>query len=144
VGFLIGDGPVFDASRHNEKLALFEPNVPIPKLHAKPTFHDEEKLVLAIMVMPHEGPLKLDKLDLLAVELANDFGTPVVVEKGEFVNEIDLFHLVVPSCDRENIHCHSTKPVKSHKLLLAMMLRFRIVIGAGSAGGFELLVICPT
>jgi hypothetical protein len=35
-GLLLGHGAVFDATRDDQELALFEPQVPIPKLHAEP------------------------------------------------------------------------------------------------------------
>jgi hypothetical protein len=67
VGFLLSHGPVFDATRHDQEFALLKPDVPIPKLHAKPTPDDEEQLVLVVVVVPYERPLELDQLDLLAV-----------------------------------------------------------------------------
>jgi hypothetical protein len=41
-GFLVGDGPVIDATGDDQELAFFDPDVPISKLQAEAAFHDEE------------------------------------------------------------------------------------------------------
>jgi hypothetical protein len=92
VRLLLGDGPVFDATRHDQEFALFQPDVPIPKLHAKPAFDDEEEFVLVVVVVPDERPVELDQLDLLAVQLADDRRLPRVAERRQLLAEVHLLH----------------------------------------------------
>jgi hypothetical protein len=41
--------------------------------------------ILEFVVMPNKFALKLDELDGNIIDLANNFGTPMVVEKLEFL-----------------------------------------------------------
>src|SRR5207237_7148275 len=84
--------PVFDATVDDQELALFEPDVPIPKLHAKPAFDDKEEFVLGVVVVPDERPLELDQLHLLAVQLADDLRLPLVAELRQLLAEDYLLH----------------------------------------------------
>jgi hypothetical protein len=95
LSFFVGHGTMLHAMRNDQELSFFNPDLPIPELHAEATLHNHEKLVLMVVMMPNEGPLKLNELDLLAVQLADDFRTPVSIETSEFVSEIDLFHRYV-------------------------------------------------
>jgi hypothetical protein len=83
---------MFDAARHDEKFALFQPDLPIAKIHPEAAIHNQEELVFVGVMVPNEFPLKLDELDLLAIELADDLGFPLVVKLREFVAKVDLFH----------------------------------------------------
>ncbi|HWG46550.1 MAG TPA: hypothetical protein VN688_27560 [Gemmataceae bacterium] len=56
---LVGDGPVFDPTGDDQELALFQPDVPIPKLHAKPASDDQEEFVFVVVVVPQEWPWNL-------------------------------------------------------------------------------------
>jgi hypothetical protein len=85
VRLLLDDGPVLDATGHDQELALLQPHVTIPKLHAKPAFDDQEEFVLMVVVMPDEQPLELDQLDLLAVLFANDLRLPLVAEQRQLL-----------------------------------------------------------
>src|SRR5690348_176049 len=78
--FLIGDGPVFHASRHDEEIARPELDHLITQLHAKTAAVHEKELVFILVVMPHERTLKLRELHLLSIQLADDLRTPVIVE----------------------------------------------------------------
>jgi len=66
--------------------------VPIPKLHAEAALDDEEHFVLVVVVVPDERPLKLDQLDLLAVQLADDFRLPLLAELRQLLGQVDFFH----------------------------------------------------
>jgi hypothetical protein len=77
VRLLLGHGPDFDAGRHDQEFAYFQPDVSIPELHAEPAFDDEEEFVLGVVVVPDERPLELDQLHLLAVQLADDLRFPL-------------------------------------------------------------------
>src|SRR5713226_10555254 len=80
------------AARNDDELSLLDPNMPVLQFHAEPTLYNQEKLVFVIVVVPNERPLKFDELDLLAVQLAHDLGTPVLPERTKLINKIDLFH----------------------------------------------------
>src|SRR5438552_3372007 len=87
----LGHGPVLDAARDDEELPRLEAHVPVAELHAELARHDEEHLVLEIVVVPHELALEPDELHHLAVELAHDLGDPVLVDTRECLGEIDSF-----------------------------------------------------
>jgi hypothetical protein len=87
---------VFDATRHDQEFAYFQPDVAIPELHAKPTLHHEKKLVLMVVVVPHKWPLKLDEFYPLAVQFTYDLRLPVVGEMGEFFGKVDFLYLRPP------------------------------------------------
>jgi hypothetical protein len=92
VSLFFGDGPMFDATRHDQEFALLQPDVPIPKLHAEAPFHDKEQFVLLVVVVPDEQPLLLDQFHLLAVQFADDLWLPLVAELRQLLDEIDLLH----------------------------------------------------
>src|SRR5262249_28652347 len=60
VSLLVCYGPVLDATRHDQELAFLQPDVAIAELHAKPPLDHQEKLVLVVVMVPHEGSLELD------------------------------------------------------------------------------------
>src|SRR6266481_5577429 len=93
MGFLVGDGPMLDASRNNQEFSFFEPEISVAEFHAKPPLHHQEKLVLMVVVMPDKGPAKLDELDLLIVQLADDLWAPLLLEQIELVPKINFFHV---------------------------------------------------
>jgi hypothetical protein len=99
VGFLIGHWAVFDATRNDQELALLQPNMAIPELHAEPAFDHQEKLVLVVVVVPYEGGLELDQLHQLAVEFADNLRFPGVGETGEFFGEIYFVQVLASRSD---------------------------------------------
>ena len=68
MNFVRGDRPVLDATRDDQKLTFFQPDLPVTKIHPKPPFHDQEKLILIVMMMPDELSLELDQFDVLAIQ----------------------------------------------------------------------------
>ena len=80
VGLLVGHRAVLDAAGHDQERALLQPDVSVPELHAEAALHDEEKLILVVVVVPDERPLELDELHLLAVQLGDDLGLPLLAE----------------------------------------------------------------
>jgi hypothetical protein len=54
VRLLVGHRAVFDAAGDDEELALLQPDVTVPEFHAEAALHDEEQLVLAVMLVPDE------------------------------------------------------------------------------------------
>ena len=96
VGFVFGNGAMFDVARDDNEFAFLEPDVPVAKLHAKPAFHNEEHLVFVFMMVPHEFALEFDELDKLAIQLTDDSRAPVFVQESELLAEIDLVHDRLP------------------------------------------------
>src|SRR5207248_2546684 len=82
---LLSYGTVFDPARHDQELALFEPDVPIAELHAEPALDHQEKFFLLLVVVPDKRALELDQLHLLAVEVPNHLRTPGVAEGSELL-----------------------------------------------------------
>src|SRR5688572_6474626 len=78
--FLFRYGAVLDAAGHDQEFPFLQPDVAVPELHAETALHDHEELVLMLVVMPDEFALELRELHMLAVELADDLGAPVIGE----------------------------------------------------------------
>ena len=87
-----GCGAMFDATGNDQQLAFFQPDLPVPEIHPESSLHHQEQLVLIFVMMPDKLALELDEFDLLTVQLADDFGTPVVVKLGELLLDIYFFH----------------------------------------------------
>ena len=64
----------------------------ISKLHPKTALDHQEQLVISIVVMPHERSLEFDQFHLLAVQFANDFRLPMLLDERQFLYEVHLFH----------------------------------------------------
>jgi len=89
--------PVFHPARNDHEFAgshfeaaLFSGFV--AKLHAKFALNYQEELVFVVVMVPHEFALKLDQLDMLAVQFTDDSGAPMVLERGQLVPQRDLLH----------------------------------------------------
>ena len=87
---------MLDAARHDDKFACFEPHVALPKLHPKAARDDQEHLVLRLVAVPDERPLKLDQLHQLPVQLAHDLRLPMRAKERQLLFEINFFHSVTP------------------------------------------------
>lgn len=64
VDLVVGHRPVLDAARHDEEFPLLQLDRVVPELQAEPALHDEEQLVLVLVVVPRERALELRQLDL--------------------------------------------------------------------------------
>src|SRR5262249_55094087 len=78
--FFLRHGSMVDASRNNQELAFFEPDLAIAKLHAESALDHEKQLVLVVMMMPNKRTFEFHQLDQLTVELAGDFRAPMLGE----------------------------------------------------------------
>ena len=92
VHLFFGNRPVLDATRNDQKLALLQPYVVIAEFHPKSALDHQEQLVLVIVMMPDERLGKLDQLDVLPVQLTDDPWLEIVIEQGQFLSNVDLFH----------------------------------------------------
>jgi hypothetical protein len=92
VGFFLRHGPVFDAARHDQKFAFFQPHLAIAKFHPEPALDREKEFILVVMMMPYKRSLELDQLHILAVQFPGDLGTPRLAEAGKLVAKIDFVH----------------------------------------------------
>jgi hypothetical protein len=90
--FLLGDGAVLNTAGDDEELAGMELYTLVPELHHEAAAVDEEELVFMLVKVPVKGTLKLDELELLAVEVSSDAGRPVLREGGEGLGEVGLHH----------------------------------------------------
>jgi hypothetical protein len=66
-------------------------------VHFKRTCENKKHFVFLFVVMPDVFALKLDEFDVLAVQLADDLGGPVVGEGGEFRGEVDELNRILSS-----------------------------------------------
>ena len=87
--------PVLDAARHHDELAGVKRHVAVAKLHYEGTFHDQEHLVLVVVVMPDERTLEFHQLHVLAVQFAHDLRAPLLLKLAEFFREINLIHIIL-------------------------------------------------
>ncbi len=92
--FVLGDGFVLHAAGDDAELAFAEGDDAIPKVQIELAGEDEEHFIFIGMVMPDVIALKLDELDVLAVEFADDLGGPVFRDKAELLIQIDGRHFV--------------------------------------------------
>src|SRR5438067_2289300 len=51
---LVGDRFVLHASRNHNELPLFNPHMPVAKLHPKPALHHQKHLVFVFVMMKHK------------------------------------------------------------------------------------------
>src|SRR5262249_15475237 len=98
---LVGERPraVLHAVGHHDEFAGPDLAIAVAELHAEPSCHHEEELVLAIVVMPDELPGKLDELHLHVVHLAHDLGRPVLGEARQLLHQIDHIRGALPPGD---------------------------------------------
>ena len=68
MNFLRGDRPVLDATRDDQKLTFFQPDLPVTEIHPESPLHDQEQLVLVFMMMPDKLTLEFDEFDVLAIQ----------------------------------------------------------------------------
>src|SRR5450755_2222296 len=97
VNFLGGHGTVLSAARHDHEFAFaqlhgFDGACRVFVIHAKVTVEYQEQLVFSFMPMPDELALKLNQFHMLAVELADDLGRPVILEGSELLRHVYLVH----------------------------------------------------
>ena len=63
---------MLDLARHDDELALADVHVAVAQFHEQRALHDEEQLVLDVVVMPLERAAQLYQLDLHVVHVADD------------------------------------------------------------------------
>ena len=78
VHFIIGNRPVLHTSSHDDELSLCERHDAVSKLHPERTAYNEKQLIVPFVLMPHELALELDELHFLSVQLADNFGPPIL------------------------------------------------------------------
>ena len=79
-----GDRAMLDAARHDQKFTGVDGDRMLfacfAVFHREAAVDDEEELIFAVMFVPDEFSGEFDELDVLAVELGDDFGRPMVCE----------------------------------------------------------------
>src|SRR2546422_780958 len=90
VRFFLRDRQVLDAVRNDDELARLDHEVLVSQLHPQPALHDQEQLILALMMVPDELALELRELHQVVVHSADDLGTPVILKPAEHLGEIDF------------------------------------------------------
>ena len=83
-----------DAPRDDQEFPFLQPDLPVTKIHPKPPFHYQEKLILVLMMMPDKLPLEFDQFDVLAIQVTGDSGVPVLVELAELFLNVYFLHLI--------------------------------------------------
>ena len=100
---LSGDGAMLDATGDDEEFALREGYGAVAKLHLEGALKDQEHLIFGVVLVPDEFTLELDELDVLAVQFADDPGSPVVEEEAQFFSQVYLVHgaIVAPGTPKQ-------------------------------------------
>jgi len=103
VDLLSGDGAMLDATGDDEEFILSEGYGAVAKLHLEGALEDQEHLVFGVVLVPDEFTLELDEFDVLAVQLADDPGSPVVEEEAQFLLQVHLVHgaIVAPGVPKQ-------------------------------------------
>src|SRR5262249_20668483 len=86
------DRAMLDTMRDDQELALFQPDVAVVQLHQQTALHDQEELIFSLVMMPDELAFELDQLDRGIVQLASDFGAPILIEHAKLLRQIHLLH----------------------------------------------------
>jgi hypothetical protein len=89
---LVCDGFVFDPAGDDDEFALLDPFVAVAKFHAEAAFHNQEHLVLVLVMVEDKFPFELVELHLLPVELGGDIRLPVFRDLGEFLGDVHFVH----------------------------------------------------
>jgi len=94
---------MLDATGDDEEFSLREGYGAVAKLHLEGAMEDQEHLVLGVVLLPDEFTLELDEVDVLAVQLADDPGSPVVEEEAQFLSQVYLVHgaIVAPGTPKQ-------------------------------------------
>ena len=95
MGFFLRHRLVIDATRNDEELALFECDHSVPQMNAQLAREDEKELVLTLVVMPDKLTFEFRELDVLAIELTYDAGTPGLGELPKLVGKVHLLVLAL-------------------------------------------------
>lgn len=77
---------MLEPSGNDKELSRLQPDVTVTELHSEAALNNQEQLVFGFVMMPDKWACELDQLHLLAVELADDFGFPVLAEKRELLS----------------------------------------------------------
>ena len=83
---------MFYAAGDDEEFIFLQHNGSVPQFHVEFAFDNKKHFVFMIMFVPDKFSFELDELDVLSVERAGDAGVPVIVDEGEFFEEIYFFH----------------------------------------------------
>jgi len=78
--FFFSDRQVFDPFGNNDKLAFLQVNITIPQFDQQVSFHNEEQLVLVLVLMPDKLALEFGQLDVGVIELACNLRAPVLLK----------------------------------------------------------------
>jgi len=82
--FGLGNRTMFNAMWHNQKFAFVQLDDSITELDSQIATPHQKQFILGGVVMPHKLALQFDQFDLLAVQRADNFWSPMIGETGEF------------------------------------------------------------
>src|SRR5262249_19087665 len=85
VDFLVRDGAMLYAARHDDEFTRADSLLAIAKFHSQRAMHHEKELVLVIVMMPDELALDFCNLYVRIVELANHARLPMIRKEAEFL-----------------------------------------------------------
>jgi hypothetical protein len=68
----------------------------IAELDANASTPHEEQFIRIVVLVPWEDPGKLHQFELLAIQLRNNFRSPMLVNDSELLCQRDLIHMLAP------------------------------------------------
>lgn len=92
VSFFIGDRPMLDALRHNEKLTRAKLDGPVAQLDPQSSFKNEKEVVGVGVRVPNEFALGLHDHNVVPVKVRYDSRLKRLVERRELFCEVNFFH----------------------------------------------------
>ena len=96
VNFVVGDGLMFHAMRHDDEFAFAHQGFAflgaVEKFHAQGALEDEEEFVLGVVVVPDELAFHLHQLHVGIVQFTDNFRGEVIGKLRELFGDVHLFH----------------------------------------------------
>ena len=96
LGFLVGYRSMLDPVRYNQKFPWSQFYRLIAKLNPKASTDYQKEFVFYVVMVPDEGSLEFNQFDLLPIEFTDDLRSPMFVELGKLLSEIDFLHFQNP------------------------------------------------
>ena len=83
---------MFDAARHDDEFAFFDPLMAVEEIHAQAPFHDQEQFIFIVVMVKNELAVQLHELDMLSIEFSRDARRLEVGDPGKLFGDIDFGH----------------------------------------------------
>src|SRR2546426_6678865 len=114
---------MLDAPRNDIELASLQSHAAVAKLYRHLASPDQEHFVLLFVPVPRKNSGELHELEFLAVQLCNDFRSPMFVDQSELLVQRGFGHTVF-SHHKELSRAATISPILSGYVRSRMRDRF--------------------